>query len=224
MKVNIKVPESLNEITLAQYQSFIKESENLKGDELKESMLHHFCFVKREAVKLIKKTSIDDVCLHLDAMFSIEKPLIQKVEFAEGVFGFIPSLDDMTWGEYIDADKYINDWSTMHLAMAVLFRPLIKEKGDQYDIEDYKGTDEYGELMKLMPLSAVLGAMVFFYDLGKELLKAIPRYLMEEMEKETSQKSHSSTEIGDGIVQSINLLEETLQGLTKSLEFDLHKH
>lgn len=222
MKVKLKVPENLSEITLAQYQGFIAESKDLEGDALKASMIHHFCFVKREAVNLIKKTSIDDVCFHLDALFSVEHSLVPLIEFKGAKFGFIPKLDDMSFGEYIDLDKYVNEWGTMHKAMAVLYRPLTEKIKDQYNIEEYKGTDEYSELMKLMPMNAVLSSMVFFYDLGKELLKAIPHYLREELTKETLANQPNSAEIGDGIIQSINLLQGTLDDLTKLLDLDLH--
>lgn len=224
MKVNLKVPDSLNEITLAQYQGFIKESKDLEGDELKASMIHHFCFVKREAVNLIKKTSIDDICLHLDALFSVEHPLVPLIEIKDVRMGFIPKLEDMSFGEYIDLDKYVNEWETMHQAMAVLYRPLTQEIKEEYNIREYEGTEAYSELMKLISMDAVLGSMVFFYDLGNELLKAIPHYLNQEVEKVTSQSQHNSTETGDGLTQSINLLRVTLEDLTKLLKFDLHKH
>ena len=41
--------------------------------------------------------------------------------------------------------------------------------------------------MKQMPLDVVISSMVFFYDLGKELLGAIPKYLEENMKKEDMQ-------------------------------------
>lgn len=223
MKVNLKVPDSLNEITLAQYQGFLAEAEGLEGDALKASMIYHFCFVKREAINLIKKKSIDDVCLHLDALFSMEQAFVPKIEFKDVRMGFIPKLDDMSFGEYIDLDKYINDWGTMHKAMAVLYRPLVQEIKDEYDIQDYQGTDAYSELMKLMPMNVVLGSMVFFYDLGSELLRAIPHYLKENLPTETSQRQHNLTETGDGLIQSINLLGEMLESLTKLQRLDWHR-
>ena len=78
-----------------------------------------------------------------------------------------------------------------------------------------------------MPLSCAMGAVVFFYHLGIELLKATPHYLknqMEMMEKETSPNKANLILNGDGITQSINLLKETLGDLTKSLELDWQRH
>jgi hypothetical protein len=52
-------------------------------------------------------------------------------------------------------------------------------------IEDYGGSAKYSEVMKQAPLSVVLGATVFFYNLTNALLKAIPNYLEEELKKES---------------------------------------
>ena len=56
-------------------------------------------------------------------------------------YGFIPVLDDMTLGEYVDLDENFTDWDKMHKAMSVLFRPIKLKKGDRYQIEEYDGMD-----------------------------------------------------------------------------------
>ena len=90
----------------------------------------------------------------------------------------------MTFGEWIDLDTYINDWSQMHKAMAVLFRPVTLGLGKNYNIEKYEGSSKYSEVMLDMPLDVVLGAMVFFYTLGTKLAIATTSYSLVEMEKE----------------------------------------
>jgi len=64
---------------------------------------------------------------------------------------FIPNLDDITNGEYVDLDTYIPDWDEMHKAMAVLFRPVIQNLKDKYIIEDYKGSAKYSDDMLDLP-------------------------------------------------------------------------
>ena len=88
-------------------------------------------------------------------------------------FGFIPNLDEMTLGEYIDLDTYFGDWDNMHKAMSVLYRPITKEKGNLYNIEEYDGT-KYSDVLKLMPLDVVLGSIFFFYNLSSELFDNYP--------------------------------------------------
>lgn len=222
MKAKIKLPESLREITLAQYQYFLSKAEGLEGEELKAAMLECFALINPDKIRIIEKGSVDEIAEHIDGLFIGERELVQKFELKGFKFGFIPELDKMSFGEYIDLDKYIGDWKEMHRAMAVLYRPITTEIKEQYNVVDYEGTDEYAELMKLMPLDAVLSAQVFFWNLGKELLAALPTYL--EMEgKQIIQLGHSSAKSGDGTAAFTNSLKETLETLTQSLEHLLDK-
>jgi len=50
--------------------------------------------------------------------------------------------------------------------------------------------------MKLMPMSAVNGALVFFYHLGNELLSYTQRFSNQEQAKEKKHQSISRS--GDG--------------------------
>jgi hypothetical protein len=220
MKVKIKLPEDLSEISLAQYQSFLKQAKDVQEDELKALMVNHFCLVPLDKVGLIEKTSIDEICFHLDNLFIQDKPLVRKFNLKGFNFGFIPKLDAITFGEYVDLDKYIGNWEEMHRAMAVLFRPISTEIKEEYNIVDYEGTEAYSELMKLMPLNAVLGAQVFFYNLGSELLKALPSYL-ERQAKEIIQRVPNLEKDGDGTLAFINSLEEILDTLKRLLDYRL---
>lgn len=38
--------------------------------------------------------------------------------------GFLPKLDEITLGEFIDVESNIGDWQNIHKAMAVLYRPV----------------------------------------------------------------------------------------------------
>jgi len=119
----------------------------------------------------------------------------------------------MSFGEYIDLETNIGEWDSMHKAMAVMFRPIVKTKGDKYEIEPYEGTATYSEVMKYAPLDVVMGAMVFFYNLSNELLKATLHSLEMEGVKMATQKKNSLTKGGDGINQSMLSLEVSLRNL-----------
>ena len=84
-------------------------------------------------------------------------------------YGFIPELDDMSLGEYIDLDTYIGDWENIHKAMNVLYRPIENKRKQQYVIQEYRA--EINSDLLDMPLDAVIGSVFFFYRLGSELEK-----------------------------------------------------
>ena len=68
--------------------------------------------------------------------------------------------------------------------MAVLFRRIkSKDFFGNYEIEPYTGTKQYAELMKYTPLSIVNGALVFFYNLSKELRIATQKSTIEVQAK-----------------------------------------
>lgn len=227
MKAKIHIPESLNEVSLVQYQDFLSKSEGMQDERLKKQLVSSFCKIDFNLVDTIRITDILEFSDIIDKMFDSEFPFIPKFKIDGASFGFIPNLEEMTFGEYVDLDNYIGDWSKMHKAMAILFRPITKEYKGKYQIEDYENSDKYAEVMKLMPLSCAFGAVVFFYRLGNELLKAIPHFLekqIAEMNKEISPNKHNSINNGDGIQQSINLLRATLEDLTKSLHLDWRQH
>jgi len=121
----------------------------------------------------------------------------------------------MTLGEYIDLDTYFSDWDNMHKAMSVLYRPVTKEKGDLYSIEEYDGT-KYSDVLKSMPLDVVLGSIVFFYNLSSELLTTILNYLKEETETNLTTQQREILELnGVGINRSMELVREILPSLMR---------
>ena len=84
-------------------------------------------------------------------MFEQKPQLITRFTMNGVEYGFIPNLDDMTLGEYVDLDTYISQWDRMEYAMAVLYRPIKDKYKQKYNIEEYTATDQ--EKMKDMPLS-----------------------------------------------------------------------
>ena len=166
----------------------------------------------------IKDKDVDNLLSIINQLFDKKHEFVPTFKLKGVLYGFIPKLDDITYGENKDVTSYINDWGNMNKAMAVLFRPVKQKQGSKYLIEEYEGSHKYSELMKQMPLSAVLGAMVFFYNLTNALLKSIPNYLEKELTKEQTKGVVSQ---GNGVlIQSyIHSLRGTLQDLKKLQNF-----
>ena len=214
MKVKILVPETLAEITLEQYRKFLKISkDNEDSLFLQQKMIEIFCNISLKEVLNIKHSSIIKIISHLNKLFE-QKPKF-KTTFKRGdlKFGFIPQLDDITFGEYVDLDSTLTDWETMDKAMGVLYRPITLEQSHKYIIEKYKTYDKYE--MKQMPLDVVLGSLVFFWNLSKELMNHIPSFLKAEMNNLTSQQKQTFQKDGIGTAQFIDLVTQTLPKLMK---------
>ena len=219
MKIEINVPDTLNEITLGQYQNFekVNTEENKDTVFLLQKMVQIFCNLNLKDVATIKYKSVQEIALHLNKVFDTKHNLIPTFELGGVKLGFIPVLDDMTLGEYIDLDGNLGNWQTMHKAMSILYRPVTFSKGHKYQIEEYKGIVN-DEAMKQAPLDVVFSAMVFFYHLSNELTQTILNFLQKETNKKlTTQQKQILGLSGDGINLYMDSLKKMLPNLTQSL-------
>ena len=214
MKVDIEIPESLNEVTLDQYQRYLKiQEENEDEKFLAIKMIEIFCGIRGDHVLLMRATDINSIVQILTEMLNDKPKLVHNFKMKGTQYGFIPKLDDMSFGEYIDLDTFIGDWENMHRAMNVLYRPVVNQYGDKYNIQDYDV--DIAERLKDMPMSAVLGSIVVFYNLGMDLSKAMLNYLTEE---EMNLAQHLILdENGGGINHFTHSLREILDDLKISL-------
>jgi hypothetical protein len=218
MKVDIYIPEKLSDITLEQYQKFAKlnTEENQNSNFLLHKMVEIFCRLDLKDIARIKYQYVNSIVSDLNNIFNAKTELIQTFKLKGVEYGFIPKLDDITLGEYIDLDNNISDWETMHKAMAVLYRPITLQKGDRYQIEEYTAKED-NEKFKDMPLDVVMGSLVFFWSLSSELLQTTLKYLAKEMEGNlTIQQRQALEESGVGISQSMGWLKAMLPSLTIS--------
>ena len=214
MKVEVYIPDTLGEITLGQYQKYLKiQSENEDENFLAIKMIEIFCGLRGDTIMSMKAKSIRDITAILTNMFNEKPQLVKEFKMGKKTYGFIPKLEDMTFGEYVDLDTYIGDMPNLHRAMGVLYRPIKLKDKEKYLIEDYKG--EESEKMKNMTMDAVLSSIIFFYNLGMDLSKAMLNFLNEE-EMDLVQQQILE-ESGDGINRFSDSLKEILEDLRISL-------
>jgi hypothetical protein len=223
MQLELSVPSTLDSIELWQYQKYMSVVEANKDvdsavDFLNMKLVEIFCNVSLKDVSSINLSDFSKITEIIGKAFSEKTPLIRHFELGGVEFGFVPNLDKISIGEYIDIESNIFDWKNIHKAMAVLFRPVKKKYKEKYKIDKYKGSEGYQEAMKYMPLNVALGAMVFFYRLGKDLSNHTLKSL-EEGNKQIIQQQVPLENDGGGINLFINLLEERFSILNRQLKF-----
>ena len=226
MKLELIIPESLNEVPLLHYQQFV---DDVKGSEdedyIGQRLVERFCGIELKEIVKIKQKDILNLTNHFNTLFKAKNKFKTRFKIHNVEFGFITDLENITSGEYIDLEKYLQDVNTLHKAMAVMYRPIVKEKGDKYEIEPYQSALNYSEVMQYAPLSIVLAAQVFFWSLGQQLLKAIPTFLETEMKKMSKKQQAILVEQlnlqnnGDGIQAYMNSLKGMLEDSMKLQNF-----
>jgi hypothetical protein len=196
--MQINIPTSLKDIKLSQFVAFEK------SDKTDDDYIIHLCDFANPKLIPVKEYN-EIISLLKEVMQSdVESSKIFKHEGIE--FGFIPNLDLISANEFMHIDEFIKSPDNYHKALAVLYRPVTKRKKnwfkrgahDLYDILPYNENKTFEELMRDISCVYYLGAMVFFYKLGNDLLKYMQDYsiLLENKIK----KKHTSTKSGDGML------------------------
>ena len=203
--MKVSIPETIEDITLEQYQKYVKviEREDLEVFERNNRIISIFCNIPYHDVKNINANDYDFI------IETINNALNTKVDFKnrftlDGIeFGFIPNFDKITSDEWFDLCTYDTKMETMHKLMAILFRPIEeKDSLGNYKIVPYDSTDEYENLMLRTPLNIVNGALGFFLTLGNELDKHIQKSIQVAQKREKQQASILKS--GDGMFPSMN--------------------
>ena len=189
MKLTITYPESWAEITLPQYLEYYKfvkpyEGTDEFGHKSLQSAALHFCKVPAEYLYKLPEKTFDKVAKCLQDLFiDVDKhPLVKEFAVDETKYGFLPEIDNMTYGEYLDLVSYTSSkemWSYMPIIMSILYRPITQRVGKLYTIEAYNGTkDERIELFKhVLTMDVVFGATAFFLTLQRDLRTGILAYM-----------------------------------------------
>jgi hypothetical protein len=217
MEFKVNVPNKLSEITLSQYMKYYKLVEANRDDDNAEAflslkMLEIFCNVPYDKAVELRIKDITGIVNIISDTINLKPELVSTFKMGGVEFGFIPKLEDMSFGEYIDLDIFIGDWDKMNKAMAVLYRPIEQKIGGRYRLKPYVPGD-YDEIMLNMPMDAVISSLVFFYHLGIELSTGMVNYL-ETQEVEAIQGLIHSQVNGVGINRFTDSLKEMLGDLT----------
>jgi len=213
--MKVTVPSSLADIQLHQYLDYLKA---IKESETKEDAnlfmviksMEIFCGVSESEMMSMNYEIVITIVERIKEILLQEPRRVEFFTIGSIKFGWLPKLDDMSYGEFIDLNGNISDWETIIVSMGVLYRPVTKEFKGKYLVEDYKG-DTYHDALKHMPMDAVVGAMVFFWNLGLDCLTYMTTYLEEETSKMSFRNQLDLVDNGVGMQHSMNLLEETLR-------------
>ena len=216
MKVELTVPSNLSEISLKQYQKFLKLQESNEDSYfLQCKMIEIFCNLDAKSVRLLKISDADRVVDIINNMFEAKPDLIRTFKIGGVEYGIIPDLDEISLGEYIDLDTYIGDWQNMQIAMNVLYRPISKKIGDKYLIKEY--TLDAKEKLEEIPMDVVLGSIFFLWNLGIDLSKTMVNYL-ETPQMDNLMQQQIFQESMDGFkASSLHSLKTILEELKISL-------
>ena len=211
-EVKIEVPNDWSAVTLKQYLSLKKDMDAYEGDEeaLTACLFHHLC---KFPIQYIQQLDIDTyiaIKSNLVSFFNkADLPLKRIIEIDGVEYGFEPDLSRMPYGAYVDISKYQSiaidkQWAEI---MSILYRPVIKQSGQLYDIKQYEGNID-GEKFMSVGMDVHFGALFFFVTLLKDLQKDTLKSLTDMTEIPPSIKL--TLERSGVLTQALSSLHKTI--------------
>jgi hypothetical protein len=192
MRVKITLPETIEDITLGQFQ----ELTTLQDNEIYKKV-SIITGLDVKDLERINKTDLNELSNQIDVALQKEGDFKTTFTLSDIEFGMIPNFDKIKAKEYMDLSSYGVEVETLHKVMAILYRPIkSRGYGDTYEIHEYIGTDQQSEVMKRMPLSYVNGVLAFFLTLQNELNFHFQKYMKQEQAKGNTPQDISKSGVG----------------------------
>ena len=182
--MKLKLPENYDEITVGQYRQMwtaIQDNhdETTTARRVVEILgnLEPGTLSNADYADLNTATAALRWIMDEPDPFALEMPLHQRV-YLEGMeYGFIPDWSKLTVAEYADLETFCHRglFDYLEKAMAVMYRPIVQEGLDMYEIETYEPSKQREQVMSDCPMSVCVSAMVFFCAIQKELATTMQR-------------------------------------------------
>jgi hypothetical protein len=215
--MKIQVPTHINDITLEQYQRFaLINTEEQDKEFFMFKTIEIFCGVDIALVSKMRLSDAESISNEVLEVLQQNVPFTNKFELDGVKYGFIPDLQAISLGEFIDLEEGLSKDKDFHKAASVMFRPIVKEFGELYTIDGYEASTEMHHIMKQAPVGIISAAIVFFYNIAKELLKASQDFSSQEKAEATTilEKLNLQRNTG-GLTLSTLYAEAMLQSINK---------
>jgi len=190
-----EIPISFDKVTLIQYINWHNA----------ENLLQKCAAALSVDVRECRNIRPQDMRLIVDGFQMVidnELTRHEKVIHLNGTkYGYIPSVNKMSLGEYVDLDEANKDvfenekWERLIDMMAVFYRPVTMTIGDHYRVEEYNGEEATNNRkdIEAMPMSLVSGALLFFSTIETELYQSSHLYLTTTWKKYPKEVSQLMT-------------------------------
>jgi hypothetical protein len=227
MKLTITYPKSWSDVRYKDYlqlYNHLKEYE-VDSPEYQEELLlasaiylhkvpaQHFLKLPANVLEKIHNNTVE-LFSQINSL-----PLIQTITVLDKEYGFIPDLETIAYGEYLDLVEYSKDYyKNIPIIMSILYRPVTKHVGKLYTIEPYSGTnDDVIQLFEhALMMDTVFSATSFFLLLQKDCVNATTISLLKQAQTSLSTQQLETLILnGDRIPHLLRSVTDKLQDLMK---------
>jgi len=192
-ELEINIPTDWSEISIQKYQMYVDSVNDITEErDIIAKTISILCDIPEAIIYKIKLKDLKVIHSKLQKLISrpVNKEIINKINIDDKVFGWHSKLDDITMGEFVDIEQYAKD-NNLAGMMSVLYRPIIKEDGNRYDIEPYDALthEKNVALFKKLSVNIANPVAVFFWNLGSIQLANFHQSLKEVEANQVQQAS-----------------------------------
>ena len=197
-EIELTIPTNWSDITIGMYQQFVKiNKKKFDSDEERTAeLICALCKVELNQLERFKYKDLKYIVKKISKLMDSEiddKTLVKKVDFKGTKLGLIPNFSAITLGEFVDIENYCKDaYKNLHNLMSIMYRPIVKEKGEKYSIEEYEPDEFKADEYLDFPIVASMSSLSFFFHLGKQLKLALLKYSTREVEKKIKRLQRSA--------------------------------
>lgn len=169
-------------INVEQYAKIYKLKDVLEDQYFAIKLLSTLSGCPEEELEQVNYQQIQHLATYAMTMFPNEKEtFIDRFTIDDVEYGFLDSWKKLSFAEWVDLDTLITKnpdqlMDNIHIILAIMYRPIIKEKKKKYEIEKYDaGTMETrAEIFKTnLDIKTYFGTMVFFSLFAKRYIASI---------------------------------------------------
>jgi hypothetical protein len=198
MNLTYTIPESKKDISVKQYLQISKLYKDAEETETEVNEKELIALCLKIPVALVDKLPFE----HYNQAIKVISDALNRESTLHLTFGlngikygFINDIENMTAGEYGALDELVKDTDkNAYKILNVLYRPLIKEKfykswfnrkkkRGRYLIQPFDASNDI-TVFENAPFEIYESALVFFYNLGKELVSATQNYMSQAEQKQ----------------------------------------
>ena len=111
----------IEEVTIEQFMKLQLATDTYQEEN---KLVSEYVKILHGNLKLPKKEA-DILLKDVTEILQAKPDFIHRFTFNGVEYGFIPNLNEITVGEFIDLDEYIKDGKQLHKIAAILYRPCV---------------------------------------------------------------------------------------------------
>ena len=227
MNLTYTIPETKKDITVERFLSIsrlYKLAEERESEVTEIQLLSECLNIPISLVDKIPFKEYQHALKVVTEALNKESTLHLTFDLNGVKYGFINDLENMSAGEYGALDKLLEDSdNNAYKILNVLYRPIVKEKfykglfsknkKGTYKIQSYNHKNNT-DVFKDAPFEIYESALVFFLNLGKELVKDTQNFMSQAEQVQTIERLGSAKN-GGGIKHLIHTLQQSVSTLMK---------